>query len=172
MSNVRNFKRKFDENKARMRTKHEFCRNSLPLLLYSTESDVLKFVLGLNTNKACSPDGVTARLLCEASSPFVPSITRGDKEVVSNYTPISLICLLVKALEKLVASRISFFINSKNLLSDHHLNTNKACSPDWVTARLLCEASSPFVPSITRVFNCSLALGKLPCKCFASLHEG
>ena len=52
------------------------------------------------------------------------------------------------------------------------LNTNKACSPDGVTARLLCEASSPFVPSITRVFNCSLALGKLPCKCFASLHEG
>ena len=52
------------------------------------------------------------------------------------------------------------------------LNTNKACSPDGITARLFCEPSSPFVPSITRVFNCSLALGKLPCKCFASLQEG
>ena len=42
--------------------------------------------------------------------------------------PISLICLLVKALEKLVASHISFFINSKNLLSDHHFGFHKGSS--------------------------------------------
>ena len=44
------------------------------------------------------------------------------------------------------------------------LNTNKACGPDGVTARLLREASSSIVPSIARLFNCSLALGKLPCE--------
>jgi len=44
------------------------------------------------------------------------------------------------------------------------LNTNKVCGPDGVTARLLCEASSSIVPSLTRLFNSSLALGKLPCK--------
>ena len=50
---------------------------------------------------------------------------------------------------------------TKILLS---LNTNKACGPDGVTARLLREASSSIVPSLTRLFNSSLALGKLPCE--------
>ena len=44
------------------------------------------------------------------------------------------------------------------------LNTNKACGPDGATARLLREASSSIVLSITRLFNCSIALGKLPCE--------
>ena len=103
--------------------------------LICQESDVLKILLSLNTNKACGPEGVTARLLREASSSIVPSLTRlcnsslalgklpcewknanvspifkkGDKELVCNYRPISLTCLLVKDLEKLVASHISFF---------------------------------------------------------------
>ena len=97
----------------------------------------MKILLGLNTNKVCGADGVTARFLREASSSVVPSITRsfncslalgtlpcewknanvspifkkGDKELVCNYRPIWLTCLLVKVLEKLVASHISFFIN-------------------------------------------------------------
>ena len=105
----------------------------------------MRFVLGLNTNMACGPVGVTARLLREASSSIVPSITRlfncslalvklpcewkngnvspvfkkGDKELVSNYRPISLTCLVVKVLERRVARHISFFIISRNLLSDH-----------------------------------------------------
>ena len=44
------------------------------------------------------------------------------------------------------------------------LNTNKACGTDGVTARLLREASSSIVPSLTRLFNFSLASGKLPCE--------
>ena len=128
--------------------------------LICQESDVTKILLSLNTNKACGPDGVTARLLREASSSIVPSLTRlfnsslalgklpcewkdanvspifkkGDKELVCNYRPISLTCLLVKVLEKLVASHISSFINSKNLLSDHQFGfrTGSSCTSQLI----------------------------------------
>ena len=128
--------------------------------LICQEPDVTKILLSLNTNKACGPDGVTARLLREASSSIVPSLTRlfnsslalgklpcewknanvspifkkGDKELVCNYRPISLTCLLVKVLEKLVASHISSFINSKTLLSDHQFGfrTGSSCTSQLI----------------------------------------
>lgn len=106
----------------------------------------MRFVLGLNTNMACSPDGLTARLLREASSSFncslalvklpcewknanvSPVFKKGDKELVSNYRPISLTCLVVKVLERRVARHISFFINSRNLPSDHQFGFRKGSS--------------------------------------------
>ena len=60
------------------------------------------------------------KLPCEWKNVNVsPIFKKGDKELVCNYRLISLTCLLVKVLEKLVASHIYFFINSRNLLSDH-----------------------------------------------------
>ena len=124
--------------------------------LICQESDVMKTLVGFNTNKACGSNGVTARLLREASSSIVPSITmlfncslslgklpcewknanvspifkKGDKELVCNNRPISLTCLLVKVLERLVATHLSFFINSRNLLSDHQFGfrTGSSCT--------------------------------------------
>ena len=61
----------------------------------------------------------SGKLPCEWKNANVsPIFKKGDKELVCNYRPISLTCLLVKVLEKLVASHISSFINSKKLLSD------------------------------------------------------
>ena len=94
-----------------------------------TEADVEKLLLGLNTNKACGPDGITARMLRESASTIAPSLSRifnislklgklpsewksanitpvfkkGVKETVTNHRPISLTCLVVKVLEKPIA---------------------------------------------------------------------
>ena len=75
------------------------------------------------------------KLPCEWKNANVsPIFKKGDKELVCNYRPISLTCLLVKVLEKLVASHISSFINSKNLLSDHQFGfrTGSSCTSQLI----------------------------------------
>ena len=88
------------------------------------EADVEKLLLDLNTNKACGPDVITARMLRESASTIAPSLSRifnislklgklpsewksanitpvfkkGVKETVTNYRPISLTCLVVEVL--------------------------------------------------------------------------
>ena len=42
------------------------------------------------------------------------------------------------------------------------LNTSKAYGPDEVSPKLLKEASSSIVPSLTKLFNASLIVGKFP----------
>ena len=110
-----------------------------------TEVDVEKLLLGLNTNKACEPDGITTRMFRESASIIAPSLSKifnislklgklpsewksanitpvfkkGVKESVTNYRPISLTCLVFKVLEKLIAKHISVFLDQHNLLSVH-----------------------------------------------------
>ena len=102
-----------------------------------------KLLLGLNTNKAAGPDGVTARLLRKAepsissslSCLFSTSLKKGklpcdwkranitpvhkkaEKELVTNYRPISLTSLVVKTMEKLVTNHILSYLEDHTLLS-------------------------------------------------------
>ena len=103
-----------------------------------------KLLLGLNTNKATGPDGVTARLLREAAPSISSSLSclfnmslkkgklpcdwkravtpiykKGKKELVTNYRPISLTSLVVKTMEKLVTNHILSYLEDHTLLSPH-----------------------------------------------------
>lgn len=108
------------------------------------EADVEK-LLGLNTNKGCGPDGTTARMLRKSESTIAPSLSKilnislklgklpsewrlanimpvfkkGVKETVTNHQPISLTCLVVKVLEKLITKHVSVYVDQHNLLSVH-----------------------------------------------------
>ena len=81
-------------------------------------------------NKACGPDKICAHLLKEGAAELSPLLTaifnklnvvlpldcvsanmcpvykKGDKRCASNYRPISLTCLLAKALESIAHSRL------------------------------------------------------------------
>ena len=100
-----------------------------------------KLLLGLNTNKATGPDGVKARLLRSISSSLsclfnmslnkgklpcdwkranvTPVYKKGEKELVTNYRPITLTSLVVKAMEKLVTNHILSYLENHTLLSPH-----------------------------------------------------
>ena len=49
----------------------------------------------------------------------IPIYKNGDKHMVSNYRPVSLLSQFSKILEKLFVNRIDNFIDKYELLSDH-----------------------------------------------------
>ena len=53
------------------------------------------------------------------TSRIIPIFKRGDGKIVSNYRPICLQIFLSKIFEKLMHSRLNFFINSNNLICDN-----------------------------------------------------
>jgi len=102
--------------------------------------DVLQIV---NVNKASGPDGVSPRLLKSAydiiSKPLcyiynlslssmyypsawklanvIPAFKKDDKNIIGNYRPISLLCVISKTFERCVYKHIMNFI--REFLSEH-----------------------------------------------------
>jgi len=93
--------------------------------------DVRKHLTGLDTSKACGPDGISAHLLKECSQQIAPSLCgifnqslssdqipkewksaditpihkKDSKELAENYRPISLLLTVSKVLERCVFNR-------------------------------------------------------------------
>ena len=113
--------------------------------LVCSGANLEKLLIGLNTNKATGPDGITALLLHEAAPSIssslsclfnmslkkgklpcdwkrgniTPAYKKGEKELVTNYRPISLTSLVVKTMEKLVTNHILSYLEDHTLLSPH-----------------------------------------------------
>ena len=103
-----------------------------------TVSEVELLLRGLNVNKAYGPDSLPTRILVECSSELAPSVCtlfnkslssgvlpelwkealvipihkKGDKELVENYRPISLLCILSKVLERCIFNRLIKHLSS------------------------------------------------------------
>ena len=114
-----------------------------------------KLLSKIDVSKACGPDGVPGRLLKEGASSlskplfelfnlstsggklpaewtsanFTPVFKKGNKHIISNYRPISLTCLTVKILEKLVFNHIEEFLVNENKLnsSQHGFRKRHSC---------------------------------------------
>ena len=91
-----------------------------------------KMLHELNVNKACGPDSLSSHVLQECATELAPSLAhlftrsfqsgcipvqwkqgnvvpvhkKGDKSQVSNYRPISLLCILSKVMEKYIDNHI------------------------------------------------------------------
>lgn len=52
----------------------------------------------------------------------------GDYTLASSYRPISLLCILSKALEAIIASRISYMVEEYGLVPSNHLGQKKCRS--------------------------------------------
>jgi hypothetical protein len=59
----------------------------------------------------------SGKLPSEWKSAYItPVFKKGKRELVSNYRPISLTYLVIKTLEKLIATHISSFVEKHNLI--------------------------------------------------------
>ena len=107
-------------------------------------NDILKIITSLNINKAHGHDDILVRMIkmCDESlvqplslilrgcidtgiypdtwkkSNIVPVHKKGDKQIVNNYRPVSLLPICSKILEKIIFDSIMRFLNENKLLSD------------------------------------------------------
>ena len=118
-----------------------------PLTLESitcNEAEVYDLLSTWKLNTATGPDGVSSRMLRETAATITPGLTKifnqslqqskvpslwklsnvtpipkdGNKSSPLNYRPVSLLSLVSKILERIVHSKLSFFIYSNNLMSN------------------------------------------------------
>ena len=97
----------------------------------------------------------------------IPIYKSGDRNSVSNYRPISLLPVLSKVLEKIVANQLSAFLESKHLLS----NSQHGFRPKLSTETALTTIASHLYENmdnkkISLVTLCDLS------KAFDSVHHG
>ena len=84
---------------------------------------------------------------CHSITPIFKS---GDKSLVKNYRPISLLCIISKILEHLIFSKISKFIITNNILYHHQFDFRQYHS---TTQQLLIFLSD--ILSALNDYNCS-----------------
>jgi hypothetical protein len=58
----------------------------------------------------------------------IPIFKSGDRQSMDNYRPISLLSNFSKILEKIVAIRLTNFLDAQKILSDHQFRFRKAHS--------------------------------------------
>ena len=136
-------------------------------------NDILKIIRSLNVNKAHGYDGISVRMIkmCDESlvQPFslifwgctdigvypdtwkksniVPVHKKGDKQIVNNYRPVSLLPICSKILEKIIFDSTMRFLNENKLLSDAQSGFTPSDSCE-------CQLLS-FVHDICKSFDCN-----------------
>ena len=124
---------------------------------------VRKLLKNVNSNKAHGPDGIHGKLLknCAVGLAYplsllfqscynigmlprewklghvVPIFKKGDKHEVSNYRPISLTCIIVKILERIIKDEL--LLHTTTIISEHQHGflANKSCATNLVG---LCDS--------------------------------
>ena len=107
--------------------------------LVISDDDVYRLLSKIDTSKACGPDEVPGRLLKKGaqwiagplsklfslslaqgklpqdwtSANVTPILKKGNKHSVLNYRPVSLTCITVKLLERIVFNRMTKFLTTK-----------------------------------------------------------
>ena len=113
--------------------------------IHLTESEVANVLKGLHPNKACGPDNIPGMLLIKTAEVIAPSLCRlfnlslsdgqvpliwkranispvhknDDPTVALNYRPISLLCIVSKAMERCIFKHCFPFLKSRIHNSQH-----------------------------------------------------
>ena len=132
-------------NDSSLSSSFEFYSQSRLSSLNIIEDNILKIVRALNINKAHGHDEISVRMIkiCDEAlvkllslmnkncidtgvfpdiwkkSNIVPVYKRGDKQIIDNYRPISLLCICGKIFEKILFNSIYDFLEENNLLCEH-----------------------------------------------------
>ena len=123
----------------------EFYFQSRLFSLNIIEDNILKIVKALNINKTHGHDEISIRMIksCDEAlakplfliykncintgifpnvwkkSNIVPVYKKGDKKIIDNYKPISLLAICGKILEKTLFNSVYEFLDEKDLLCEH-----------------------------------------------------
>ena len=123
--------------------------------LVVSAADVFKLLASLDTKKACGPDGISPRILKECANELSHSLAAlfnytlaagklprewkvanvvaifksGERSSAENYRPISLTCVVVKVVERLIHDHIMEFLTDLQLLCDnqHGFRERRSC---------------------------------------------
>ena len=113
--------------------------------IHFNNDDILKIIRSLNINKAHGHDNISIRMIkiCDKAivkplsiiykncidngifldlwkkSNIVPVHKKGDKQLLQNYRPVSLLPILGKILEKILFNSISEYLQENNLLCEN-----------------------------------------------------
>ena len=145
--------------------------NSSSMFLYGTdEEEVLKVVNQCKSKKSCDYNGVNMSTLKNVFSglvkPFtficnnsfkegtfpekmkiakiVPLYKSGEKDIFTNYRPVSLLSQFSKILEKLFNSRLEKFIDLHHILSDSQFGFRKNHSTNLALLELMEQITDSF----------------------------
>lgn len=175
------------ENLTTMPTKGPSPHPEVPPLNITHEG-VTKLLKGLNARKATGPDTVPAMILKELSEELTPIIChlfnqsiatgsvpsdwrtahivpifkKGDKTNPANYRPVSLTCILSKAMEHIISSHIMNHLETNNILSDvqHGFRAHRSCESqllltfnDWATNLDNKEQSDVIILDFSKAFD-------------------
>ena len=133
---------------------------SMPDITINSDG-VRKLLHNVNPNKACGPDGISARVLKECAAELAPLITslfrktflegkipsdwkeanitavfkKGDRNVAANYRPVSLTSLICKIQEHIIVSNILDHLDKHDLLTDcqHGFRARRSCETQLLT---------------------------------------
>ena len=120
-----------------------FCPSIIKSIEFNVE-EVCTELVNLDPSKACGPDLIPACLLKLGAEFIAPSLTwlfqlsitsgelpldwispnvvpvhkKGDKQLANNYRPISLTCIVVKVMERIIHRHLVHALDSRNLLND------------------------------------------------------
>ena len=129
-----------------LRESLSFCPSIVKSIEFHVE-EVRTELVNLDPSKACGPDLIPARLLKLGAEFIAPSLTRlfqlsitsgelpldwisanvvpvhkkGDKQLANNYRPISLTCIVVKVMERIIHRHLVHAFDSRNT-GDRHQN--------------------------------------------------
>ena len=116
--------------------------------------EVQKILSGLDANKAYGPDNLSSRILKECANVLAPSLTllfkksfasghiptqwkqanvvpvhkKGNKSQVSNYRPISLVCIVCKVMERYIYNSVYNIVEPLINTHQHGFMTGKSCT--------------------------------------------
>lgn len=120
----------------------------------TTPTEVYNILRKMNVSKASGPDGISNRILKECAQSLcfplcrllnlslhtskfpsnwkfanvVPIHKKGDRQLVKNYRPVSLLCTLSKVFERIVHSRLYEYCIANNLLTEKNSGFKKGDS--------------------------------------------
>lgn len=153
---------------------------SKSMFLHETdENEIFNVIMKQKSNKASGYDDIsievvkyTADILCEPLSfmfntsiekgifpeclkiaKVIPIYKSGEKDIFSNYRPISVLCTFSKLLETVFYNRLVNYINSNNILTESQygfrdkqsttfaLTLGKQLHPLWMKTKTLQESS-------------------------------
>ena len=138
-----------------------------------TSKDIISLVRNINPNKATGSDGISGQmlLLCDDSvglplqiifknimsksiypdiwklANVTPIFKKGDKQLIKNYRPISLLPICGKVLEKLIFNHLYFYLQTNNLITKNQSGFRPG---DSTTNQLLY-----LIDEIHQAFDCT-----------------
>ena len=126
-----------------------------------TTPGVRKLLANINPHKASGPDAIPAKILKECADDLAPIITilfnkslsegkipndwkeanitavfkKGDRNLASNYRPVSLTSLCCKLQEHIIASNVMKHLDQHNILTDcqHGFRAKRSCETQLLT---------------------------------------